>query len=331
MAVLILVWLGGAVIALAALYEYLAGRVARNSSADPEAARQSQITLAGGIAMLALAVVLYHVLLGNGLGQTAALFIGIPALAAMAAVFAPARTALGVAMKAVTIGLLISMVFLGEGAVCVLMSAPLFYLVALLIGWAVGGIRSSNNRNQLFPWIAMMSMLPMSVEGVMPMTTFSRDVIVSQTRIVNASAAAIEAAIEQAPRFDRALPPFLAIGFPTPTATRIDGDRWTIRMRGGEMRLNGMEMRAGDLVLERDSRGATFTSWRAVVDDSHMTHFLNWQTSRVEWSPIDAHTTRVTWTLRYRRGLDPAWYFGPMERYAMHLAAGYLIDSVATP
>ena len=42
-------------------------------------------------------------------------------------------------------------------------------------------------------------------------------------------------------------------------------------------------------------------------------------------------TTRVTWTLRYRRGLDPAWYFGPMEQYAARLAAGYLIDTVATP
>jgi hypothetical protein len=41
--------------------------------------------------------------------------------------------------------------------------------------------------------------------------------------------------------------------------------------------------------------------------------------------------TRVTWTLRYRRGLDPAWYFGPWERYAVRLAAAYLIESVATP
>ena len=39
----------------------------------------------------------------------------------------------------------------------------------------------------------------------------------------------------------------------------------------------------------------------------------------------------MRWTLRYRRLLDPAWYFGPWERYAVRLAAGYLIDTVATP
>jgi hypothetical protein len=39
----------------------------------------------------------------------------------------------------------------------------------------------------------------------------------------------------------------------------------------------------------------------------------------------------VRWTIRYRRDLDPAWYFGPWERYAVRLAGNYLIDNVATP
>jgi hypothetical protein len=39
----------------------------------------------------------------------------------------------------------------------------------------------------------------------------------------------------------------------------------------------------------------------------------------------------VTWTLRYRRRLDPAWYFVPLERYGARLAAGYLIETLATP
>jgi hypothetical protein len=46
---------------------------------------------------------------------------------------------------------------------------------------------------------------------------------------------------------------------------------------------------------------------------------------------VDAATTSVTWTIRYRRDLDPAWYFGPMERFIVKRAADYLIDSVATP
>ena len=45
----------------------------------------------------------------------------------------------------------------------------------------------------------------------------------------------------------------------------------------------------------------------------------------------DATHTAVVWTLHYTRGLDPEWYFGPLERYAVRLAAGYLIDNLATP
>lgn len=97
------------------------------------------------------------------------------------------------------------------------------------------------------------------------------------------------------------------------------------------MRLNGLEPRAGNLILQLQEARPGFVRWHAAADDSHMTHFLVWRDVTVQWEPVGAHTTKVTWTLRYRRGLDPAWYFGPWERYAAGLAAGYLIDSVATP
>ena len=97
------------------------------------------------------------------------------------------------------------------------------------------------------------------------------------------------------------------------------------------MRLNGMEARVGTLVLELEETRPGLARFRVVSDDSHTTHFLLWRDARVEWNAIGAGDTKVTWTLHYRRSLDPAWYFGPWERYAARLAAGYLIDSVATP
>ena len=97
------------------------------------------------------------------------------------------------------------------------------------------------------------------------------------------------------------------------------------------MRLDGMEPRVGDLILELEAARPGLVRWRAISDNSHMTHFLSWQSATVEWTPIDAQTTRVTWTLQFRRGLDPSWYFGPWERYVASMAAAYLIDAVATP
>jgi hypothetical protein len=175
----------------------------------------------------------------------------------------------------------------------------------------------------------------MSLEGVTELTTINRNESVSDTRIVGASADAVARALLDAPRFDRARPLLLRGGFPSPIATRVErapGEtHWIITMRGGEMLLSGMEPRTGDLTLTLEESRPGLVRWRAISDTSHMTHFLQWREIVVRWEPVDAATTRVTWTLGYQRGLDPAWYFGPLERYAARLAAGYLIDSVATP
>lgn len=301
-------------------------------------ANKSRVALAALIAAVAVATVAFRWISGSGLQQSAALFIGIPALLAIVAVFSPTpRSATGVACKAVTIGLLTSLIFLGEGMLCVLMSAPLFYAVAIVVGLAVDYLRSKSRKagGTVMSCVALLVLVPMSLEGVTAGTSFAREVSVSETRLVRASADAVARALVAAPRFDRVVPPFLAAGFPRPTATRIDRDggdaRWVIRVRGGEMRLNGMEPRAGDLILSLEEMRPGLIRWRAISDDSHMTHFLSWQSSRVEWEAVTADTARVTWTLQYRRGLDPAWYFGPWQQYAARLAAGYLIDSVATP
>jgi len=299
---------------------------------------QPRVAMAAIVAAVAMAALDFRLLIGYGLQQTAAVFVGIPAVLAIVVIFTVSpHSATGVACKAVTVGLLISLMFLGEGILCVLMSAPLFYLVAISAGVVVDRTRRGSRQDpySTFSCLALVALIPMSLEGVTGVTSLNRDEAVATTRIVYASPEAVERALFASPRFDRALPLYLRAGFPRPISTRIEqsatGTRWVIRLRGGEMRLNGMEPRAGDLVLSLDEARPGLLRWRAVADDSHMTHFLRWQEATVQWEPVGAHATKVTWTLRYRRGLDPAWYFGPWERYAARLAAGYLIDSVATP
>jgi hypothetical protein len=283
------------------------------------------------IAIMAIASVAFRLMTTRGLEQTAALFIGIPVLLALTAVFIPAQSAKGIACKSVTIGLLISLIFLGEGIVCVMMTAPLFYLVALVIGAIVDAGKRADRPQRLYSSVALLVVVPMAFEGVFPATTINRHTDVTESAIVNASVAEVAAAVMSAPRFERALPRALTLGLPRPIATEDHGNVLVVTMRGGETRVNGREPRTGTLVLEREQPTARSVVWRAIADDSHMRHFLSWQSSEAAWEAVDAGRTRVTWTIRYRRDLDPAWYFGPMERIAVRLAAQYLIESVATP
>jgi hypothetical protein len=230
----------------------------------------------------------------------------------------------------------VSLLFLGEGVLCVAMSAPLFYAIAIAIASSMESRPTKEPASRtLFSYVMVLTVIPMSLEGVTPFTTLNREETVAESRIIHARPAAVERALFEAPRFERVLPLYLRAGFPSPVSTRIDQShdrtRWVIQMRGGEMRLNGMEPRTGDLVLELEEMRPGFVRWRAVSDSSHIPHFLTWREAVVQWEAIDAQTTKVTWTLRYRRDLDPSFYFGPMERYAVQLAAGYLIDAVAAP
>jgi hypothetical protein len=305
---------------------------------DPAEPTRARIALATLIVAVAIGAVTYRVIVAHNLQQTAALFVGIPALLAIVVVFGVSPdSAAGVACKAVTIGLLVSVLFLWEGILCVLMSAPLFFAVAVGISQLMERARESKDHTTLTlrSCLVLLAIAPLSLEGVTEFTTVNREESVEASRIVHASAEAVERALFDSPRFSRMRPLFLRAGFPSPVATRIEHaaaeTHWVIQMRGGEMLLSGMEPRTGDLTLRLEQARPGLVRWHAVSDTSHMTHFLMWRDIVVQWQAVDASTTRVTWTLRYARGLDPAWYFGPLERYATRLAAGYLIDSVATP
>jgi hypothetical protein len=332
-----LVWPVAFLIALSVAYE---PEVTEDEPAGP-AATPARISVAATIAAVALASLGYRALVLHNLGQTAALFLGLPSLLAIVVVFCvPTRSAVGVACKAVTVGLLVSLMFLGEGVLCVLMAAPLFYLIAVLIGIAVNLTRRDRTpiRSRTISCVGALGLLTMSLEGVTDVTTVNRDQWVSVTRTIPFSTAAVERALVRMPRFERPLPFVLRAGFPRPVRsmidTTVDETRWTIAVRGGELRLEGgriKEPRTGHLILELSEAGPGSMRWRAVSDDSHMRHYLTWQESFVEWRAVGPELTSVTWRLRYRRDLDPAWYFGALERVAATRAADYLIDAVATP
>ncbi len=87
---------------------------------------RAQKSLALLIFTLAAARLAYGLLVGNGLRETAALFIGLPALIAIIIALTPqAKSATGMVFKGMTIALLMSGILLQEGFVCILMASPL--------------------------------------------------------------------------------------------------------------------------------------------------------------------------------------------------------------
>ncbi len=273
----------------------------------------------------------YRLLVSHRLEQTSALFIGLPAVLTILLAFTrPPKSATGVILKGVTVLLLLSGILLGEGFICIVMAAPLFYLVGFIIGRIID-VAEKRRQRRLDTRIYGLILLPfvsLSLEGVHPALSFSRAEEVAVERVIPGTPADVERALAAPPRFDRPLPLYLRMKFPRPAEARgtglMPGDLRTIHFVGGEGR-------PGNLLLRVSERGPGLARFLAVSDRSHIAHWLDWKEAEVRWTSEQPGATRVRWTLRYVRRLDPAWYFGPWERYAARLAAEYLIDTAATP
>jgi hypothetical protein len=257
------------------------------------------------------------------------MFIGIPAVMAILLALTPkAKTVTGGIIKGITLALLILAPLLGEGYLCILFAAPLFYVVGLLVGIPLDLARKNNRNGQTLSCIVLL-LLPMCLEGMTPQLAFDRRQTVEVTRVVDASAARVEESLEKSPRIDRRLPRFLRIGFPHPmestgSGLAIGAER-SILFSGAEGDPPGY------LVMKVAERRQGYVRFETVSDRSKLTQWIRWDASEVSWTPLDAQHTRVTWRVRFERELDPAWYFAPWERAAVRDAAGYLIDANARP
>ena len=261
-------------------------------------------------------------------GHTSLMFIGIPGLLAILLAMTPrAKSATGGILKGLTLGLLIMAPLLGEGAVCILMAAPLFYIVGIAVGLLIDWNRK---KKTLTLSCCALVLLPMSLEGVMPELTFGRTQSVSVTRMVNGTPAEVTAALARSPLVSIALPGiFPRVGFPRPLEAHGDG------LQIGAMRtihFAGVEdAPPGDIVMRVSESGLGFARFEEVSDSTKLGKWLRWDSSQVTWTAVDATHTNVTWRVQFERELDPAWYFGPWERLAVHDAAAFLIEANATP
>ena len=270
---------------------------------------------------------LYKFLIHEQLGHTSAMFLGIPAVLGIAIALTPkAKTVTGGIVKGITLALLIVAPLLGEGYLCILMASPLFYLVGCGIGAVIDARRKA--RGVTASCIALV-ILPLCLEGIVPQLTWNRAQTVEVTRIVDAPSKDVEAALAQSPDVHAKLPVFLQIGFPRPLEAHgqglEEGAMRTIHFAGAE------GDPPGDLVMRVSGRGPGYARFDTVSDASKLTQWVRWDSSEVLWQAVDTRHTRVTWRVHFERQLDPAWYFTPWERLAVHEAAKFLIEANATP
>ena len=271
-----------------------------------------------------IASVLFRVLVLGQKEQSALMFIGLPTAMAMLIAYMPrAASATGMIMKGITLFLLLLGILLIEGFICILMAAPLFYSVGFIIGIFVDKARAKREFDKRFRIVILPALVLMSLEGISGILSFPRDEAITVSRDVTLTPADARAQLARGPEFVLSeLPSFLKLGFPAPQRIAGDGlevgDQWLIHFAGGEGK-------PGDLSAEVVESGPSVIRVICTSDTSHIAHWLAWEEAVWTIEPQGAGS-RVTLTMRYRRLLDPAWYFKPIERFGVKKAGEYFLS-----
>lgn len=303
-----------------------------------------QQRLIGFILVLAVVNVAYRLVAATGFQRTAALYVGVPTILAIGLALLPrGKTAISALMKGSSLAMMIACVVLPEGLLCLLFALPLTAIISLVVGAVIDASR--HRREDRRQWGALagvaVPLLILSLEGVVG-TPFDPHDQVTAHVVVDASPDAVERAVAAAPDFDTELPTFLTIGFNRPlrsTGSGIAvGDHRTIVFAGGShddhpLGLLGLVDGGGahDQRSEMHLAVAESTPGRVVFSVQHdMTMLSRWvdlDRAIVTWDALPGGRTRVSWTFEYERLLFPTAYFGPLQRYGMSQAAGYLLDA----
>jgi hypothetical protein len=289
---------------------------------DPQRQRTARRTLLGVLAALFVAMLAYKILKAGHLEQTALFYVGIPALIALTVVAtARPRSTVGTIMVTITVGLALAGPLLDEGVVCLVVAAPLFYLC----GAIVGVIADLARRNKGMQALLVLPLL-FSVEGAV--ASLPRGGEVTATRFAPAGTD-LSRALAAAPVFGPVRSPLLRLKFPKPVRAEGAGlePGATRHIDFTPRRSLGIGAtptpRSMDLTVIRHAPGLVVF---AITRDTTLARWLRFSEAEFRWQG-----SRLSVTLRYRRTFDPAWYFGPVQRYGMREAAAYLAETFTGP
>ncbi|MEV4761057.1 hypothetical protein AB0J89_00310 [Micromonospora chokoriensis] len=279
--------------------------------------------LAGLITLLG--AVLFVGVVNQGRADSAMLFVALPVLLAAGLTLAPHRTAHGQVFAATTIALLLAAVALHEGAICVLLAAPLVYAVA---HGTTALIRVLRDANRPYVMVAVPLLLLPGLEGSGIAARVAPEQTVEVTRVVGLPVDRVAERLATGPRPTAVRSvPLRLLGVPTPgqvTGDGLDvGDRWMFGYHGSA---HGP---GGHLLAEVESAAPGRVGFRFVEDSSITARWFTWRHAELSWRAVDPGHTEVRVRVDYTRGLDPSWYFGPVQQVLLGAGVGHLLDMLA--
>ncbi len=271
--------------------------------------------------VLVIASIAYRIIADFRFEQTSLLFIGLPALITLIfiAYSKTPKSLYGVVFKVITIFLLMSSILLGEGVVCVLFAAPIFYGVAALIVYLM---QKFNKKDDTI--IRSMIILPTLLILANPSDMLQEPQVQTVVTSMTIAHTSTLEAFNNSPDFLANYPLYFNMGFPKPF--HIEGNGINIGDRR-DIQFESTTKGIGTLSLEVIEKNDSIIIFKPIHDNTHIDHWLTWDEMKVEIVNIDNSHSKVIWTSKYQCDLGPSWYFEPLEDITIGIMNKHLINA----
>ncbi|MEO0617115.1 MAG: hypothetical protein AAFY69_13380 [Pseudomonadota bacterium] len=288
------------------------------------------------LALVGIASIVIRLLIEYQFHTTALLYVAVPygIAFALAMIRTPEDKTWWMAfldhgLKALIV-FLASSVVLFEGFVCVVFFMPIYFLgftIAFIGTWLSRTARS--DRVRAIALAIPVLVFASSLEGTSESLSFARDERITVSRTVALTPEAVLANLARPIELGEPEALILSV-FPMPY--RVDsgslspGDIHTVHTRYHRWFVTNTH--EGEMRLRIHDVGTDFVVTEFLEDTSYFSNYLTMHGTRIDLTPLDDGRTTITLQLEYTRLLDPAWYFGPIQRHAVSRMGAMLIDDI---
>jgi hypothetical protein len=274
--------------------------------------------------------VVYRATENAGMMQTYAMFVGIPLIIGiLVAYMTRPQSGLGTTIKVVTILLCVVCPLVGEGSICILMAAPLFYAFAVVGYFLVAAIMNRVRPNRRGGPLAILL-----VPFVLAMLTSDRNHIdnpaintITDEIFVAASPERVLQTIEQSDMVVHEYPAFLKIGFPLPTRMEHEPSGLTrLHFDPRSEAWPGTNTIVSQQTIDPIRHTITYT---ILEDGTKLGRWLTFRSTEFEAVPCKDGSLLRQHTV-YQQRMQPGFYWNPLENFAMGQMHGYALRNIKT-
>ncbi len=300
--------------------------------------RNRNLFVLGAIGVISL---LIRLLTEYDFDRSALLYVGIPYLVAIILLFIePLETKKNWKRRYLNLIILSLIIMLGssvvlfEGFVCVVMFMPIYFSILLLMFLieAIKRYRGTKHQGKTYVQVLPTLILLSAFEGVTPELSFEREYVVEVNKVIPARIDEIKLKLKQPIELNKSRHWILSI-FPMPYQIEAEslepGDVHNINFRYHRWFVTNTH--EGSMALEISEVEDNYIRTSFLEDTSYISNYLKLHGTEIFFDSLSDSETKVTLKISYQRFLDPVWYFGPLQEYAVGKTAQFLLDEVITP